>query len=190
MIAAGAVAGLVFVLIELTGSDVDRHAAQTLSVALAVVLFTAFGSVGIALAHWQRRFALFGTVTATLSLLALGATVVSVWNGGPSLFGFGFNGTSGTVGGITDLLAIASSATCVLFATVRPGEDVGTRLVRVVAIGALALFVGLTIVAIVDSLDISSRVYAIIATIYVVATVVLIALRLLPIGEEAPAPST
>jgi hypothetical protein len=190
MIAAGVVVGLVFVLVELTGSRIDTHAARTISTALAVVLFTVFGSVGVALAHWQRRFALFGAMTATLSLLAFGATVVSVWNGGPSLFGFGFNGTSGTVGGITDLLAIASSAACVLLATVRPGEDVGTQWVRFVAIGALALFIVLAILAIVDhSLGISVRVYAIVATVYLVATVVLLALRLLPAGEEAPAPS-
>jgi hypothetical protein len=184
-IAAGVVAGLVFVLVELTGSDIDTHAAQTLSTALAVVLFTVFGSAGVALAHWQRRLALFGAVTATLALLALGATVVSIWNGGPSLFGFGFNGTGGTVGGITDLLAIASSVACVLLATVRPGEDVGTRMVRLVAIGALALFIALAILAIVDhNLGIGVRVYAIVATVFVVATAVLLALRLLPAGEE------
>lgn len=186
VIATGMVAGLVFILVELTGSDIDKQASQTGGVALAVVLFTAFGSAGVALAHWQPRFALFGAVTATLSLLACGATIVSTWDNGPFLLGFGFSGTSGTVGGITDLLAIATSATCVLLATFRPSEDGGTRLVRAAAIGALALFVALAILAIVDDgVDIGARVYAIIATVYVVATAILLVLRLLP-TEPAP----
>jgi hypothetical protein len=190
VIAAGVVAAVVFILIELTGSDIDKQASQTLGIALAMVLFTVFGSTGVALAYWQPRFALFGAVTATLSVLAGGATIVSTWDSGPFLFGFGFNGTSGTIGGITDLLAIFASAACVLLATVRPGEDGGTRLVRVAAVGALTLFVALAILAIVDhSVDISGRVYAIIATVYVVATAVLLVLRLLPVREDLPAPS-
>lgn len=185
VIAAGVAVGVVFALIELTGSDIDKAAGQTLGTALVVILFTVLGSAGIALAHWQPRYALLGAVTATLSLLACGATVVSVWSGTPSLFGFGFDGTSGTIGGITDLLAIASSATCVLLATVRPGEDGGTRLVRLVAVGSLVLFVALAILAIVDhNIDIGPRVYAILATAYVVGTAVVLILRLLPTREE------
>jgi hypothetical protein len=191
VIAVGVVAGLIFVLIELTGQDINGQASQTISTALVMVLFAIFGSVGVALAHWQPRFALFGIATATLSLLAFGATVVSIWSGSPFLFGFlGPSDTSGTVGGITDLLAVTASATCVLLATFRPGEDGHTRLVRAIAIGALALFNTLAILAIVDqNVDIGARVYAIVATVYVVATAVLLILRLLPTGEEAPAPS-
>jgi hypothetical protein len=185
VIAGGVVVGVLFALIELTGSDIDKQASQTLGTAFALVLFTIFGSVGIALARWQPRFSLSGVVSATLSLLACGATVVSIWNNGFFLFGYGFSGTSGTVGGITVLLAIAASAACVLLATVRPGEDSRTQRVRVVAVGALALFVALAILAILDhSVDIGARVYAIIATVYVVATAVLLVLRLLPTGEE------
>jgi hypothetical protein len=191
VIAGGAIVGVVFALIELTGSDIDKAAGQTLGTALVVILFTVFGSAGVALAHWQPRYALLGAVTATLSLLACGATVVSIWGSTPSLFGFGFGGTSGTVGGITVLLAIASSATCVLLATVRPGEDGGTRLVRLVAVGSLALFVALAILAIVDrSIDIGPRVYAILATAYVVGTAVALILRLLPTREDLPAPNS
>ncbi len=190
VIAVGAIVGVVFALVELTGSDIDKTAGQTLGTALVVILFAVFGSAGVALAHWQPRYALLGAVTATLSLLACGATVVSVWGGTPSLLGFGFGGTSGTIGGITDLLAIASSATCVLLATVRPGEDGGTRLVRLVTVGSLALFVALAILAIVDrSIDIGPRVYAILATAYVVGTAVVLILRLLPSREDLPAPS-
>jgi uncharacterized membrane protein len=190
VIAIGVIAGLVFILIELTGADIDKQASQTITTALALVLFTAFGSVGVALAHWQPRYALFGAVTAILSLLAVGATVASIWSSGPSLLGFGFGGTGGTAGGITDILAIACSASCVLLATVRPGENGRNQMVRVVAIGALALFIALAILAIVDrGVDIGARVYAIIATVYVVADVILFILRLLPDGEDSPAPS-
>ncbi len=121
VIVGGAIAGVVFALIELTGSDIDKQVAQTGYTSLAVVLFTAFGSVGLALAHWQPRFALIGVVSSTLSLLAAGATVVSVWSGSSSL-GFGFSGSSGTVVGITIMLAIASSAACGLLATIRRGR--------------------------------------------------------------------
>jgi hypothetical protein len=182
------IAGVVFALIELTGSDIDTQAGQMIYTALAVVAFTAFGSVGVALAHWQPRFVLFGALTATLALLGGGATVVSLWNDGSFLFGFGFSGTSGTVGGITALLAISTSAICVLLATARPGEDGGTRLIRIAAGGALALLIGLAILAIVDhDIDIGARVYALLATVYVFATAVLLVLRLLPTREEVPA---
>ena len=187
VIAIGVIAGVVFALIELTGSDIDRQAGQTIYTALAVVIFTAFGSVGAALMHWQPRFALFGALTATLALLGGGATIVSLWNGG-SLF-FGLGGTSGTVVGITVLLAISASAICVLLATVRPGEDGGTRLVRIAAGGALALLIGLAILAIVDhGIDIGPRVYALLATVYLFATAILLVLRLLPTREEALTP--
>jgi len=189
VIAVGVIAGVVFALIELTGSDIDRQAAQTGYTALAVVLFTAFGSVGVALTRWQPRLALYGLVTATLSLLACGAIVATLWNGESSIFGFGFGGTSGTVGGVTVLLAITASAACVLLATVRPGEDGGTRLVRRAGIGALALFDALVILAVLDDgIDIGARVYAAVATVYLFATAILLVLRLLPTREEAPAP--
>jgi hypothetical protein len=188
VIAGGAVAGLAFILIELTGSDIDKQASQAIGTALALVLFTAFGSVGLALAHRQPRYALFGAVTAILSLLAVGATVASIWSSGPSLLGFGFGGTGGTAGGITDILAIACSASCVLLATARPGEDRGSRVARVVAVGALGLFIALVVLAIADrDVDIGARVYAIIATVYVVASAVLFILRLLPVDEDEPA---
>jgi hypothetical protein len=190
VIAVGAVAGLLFVLIALTGSDIDRDASRIGGLALAVVLFAILGSAGIALAHWQPRFALFGVISATLSLLAFGATAVLTWDGGPVLLGFGFGGTSGTVAGITDLLAITAAATCVSLATTRSGEDGGTRLVRVAAIGSLALLIALAILMIVDQdVEIGARVYAILATVYVAATAVLLALRLLPLTEVSPAAS-
>lgn len=186
VIAVGAVAGLLFILVDLTGSDIDRHASQVGAIALEMLLFTVFGSAGVALAHWQPRFALFGAVTATLSLLAFGATAVLTWDSAASLFGVGgFSGDSGTVAGITDLLAVSTAAICVLLGTTRFGEDGGTRLTRVAAIGSLALLVALAILQIlVHDVEIGARVYAIIATVYVAATAVLLILRLLPLAED------
>ena len=107
MIAAGTAAALLFILIDLTGSDIDRHASQVGGIALEMLLFTVFGFAGVALAYWQPRFALIGTTTATLALLGFGATAVLTWDGGPFLFGLAFAGDAGTVAGITVLLAIA-----------------------------------------------------------------------------------
>jgi hypothetical protein len=186
VIVAGTVAALLFILIDLTGSDIDRHASQVGGIALEMLLFTVFGFAGVALAYWQPRFALFGTTTATLALLAFGATAVLTWDGGPFLFGLGFAGDAGTVAGITDLLAIATSAICVLLATVRTGEDRGTKLVRVAAIGSLAFLLALAILQILDhDVEIGPRVYAILATAYVAATAVLLILRVLPLAEDS-----
>lgn len=186
VIAVGTVAMLLFVLIDLTGSDIDGHASQVGGIALAIVLFTVFGSAGVALAHWQPRFALFGAVTATLSLLAFGASAVLTWDSGPFLFGFGSGGDGETVGGITDLLAISTAAICVLLGTTRIGEDAGTKLVRVAAIGSLALLIALAILQIlVHDVEIGPRVYAILATVYIAATTVLLILRLLPLAEDS-----
>jgi hypothetical protein len=189
VIAVGVVAGLAFILIDLTGSDIDRHASQVGGVALAMLLFTVFGSAGVALAHWQPRFALFGAVTATLSLLAFGATAALAWESGGGLLGFGYGGAGGTASGITDLFAFSTAAICVLLATARPGEDGGTKLVRVAAIGSLALLIALAILEILaHDVTISVRIYAILATVYVIATTVLLVLRLLPVAEDSPAP--
>ncbi len=188
VIVAGVIAGVVFALVELMRSDIDRHAAQTGYTALAIVLFTVFGSAGVALAHWQPRFALFGAASATLSLLAAGATVVSVWSDNSySLFGFGFGGTSGTVGAVTILLAMTSSAACVLLATVRPGEEAGARLVRIAAVGALVLFDALVVLAILDDEHRHRpQGLAIVATVYAFGAAILLVLRLLPAREEHP----
>jgi hypothetical protein len=124
-------------------------------------------------------------MTATLSLLAFGATAVLTWDSGPFLFGFGSGGDGETVGGITVLLAISAAAICVLLGTARFGEDGGTKLVRVAAIGSLALLISLAILQIlVDEVEIGPRVYAILATVYVAATAVLLILRLLPLAAE------
>lgn len=185
VIAVGVVAALLFILIDLTGSDIDQHASQVGGIALEMLLFTVFGSAGVALAYWQPRFALFGAVTATLSLLAFGATAVLTWDSGPFLFGFGAGGDARNVAGITDLLAISTAAICVLLGTTRIGEDGGTKVVRVAAIGSLALLVALAILQIlVHDLDIGPRVYAIAATVYLAATAVLLTLRLLPLAED------
>jgi hypothetical protein len=186
VITVGAVAGLLFILIDLTGSDIDKHASQVAGIALAMLLFTVLGSAGVALSHWQPRFALFGAVTAILSLLGFGATAVLTWDSGPLLFGFGFSGTGGTAGGITDLLAFSTSAICVLLGTMRIGEDAGTKLVRVAATGSLALLIALAILQIlVDDVEIGARVYAILATVYAAATAVVLILRLLPLAEDS-----
>lgn len=186
VIAAGTVAALLFILIDLTGSDIDRHASQVGGIALEMLLFTVFGFAGVALAYWQPRFALIGTTTVTLALLGFGATAVLTWEGGPFLFGLAFAGDAGTVAGITDLLAIATSAICVLLATVRTGEDRGTQLVRVAAICSLAFLLALAILQILDhDVEIGPRVYAILATAYFAATAVLLILRVLPLAEDS-----
>ncbi len=186
VIAAGTVAALLFVLVDLTGSDIDAHASRVGSIALEMLLFTVLGSAGVALAHWQPRFALFGATTATLSLLAFGATAVLTWDSGSFLFGFGVGGEARNVAGITDLLAISTAAICVLLGTTRIGEDGGTKLVRVAAIGSLAILVALAILQIlVHDVEIGPRAYAIFATVYVAATAVLLTLRLLPLAEDS-----
>jgi energy-coupling factor transporter transmembrane protein EcfT len=185
VIAVGTVAALLFILIDLTGSDIDTRASQVGGIALEMLLFTVFGLAGVALAYWEPRFALLGTATATLALLAFGATAVLTWDRGSFLFGLGVGGDAATVAGITDLLAIATSAICVLLATVRTDEDGGTRLVRVAAISSLVLLVALAILQILDhDVDIGPRVYAILATAYVAATAILLILRALPLAED------
>jgi hypothetical protein len=190
VIAVGAVAALLFILIALTGSDIDNAASQVGGIAVEMLLFTVFGFAGVALAYWEPRFALLGTATATLALLAFGATAVLTWDRGSFLFGLGFGGDAATVAGITDLLAIATSAICVLLATVGTDEDGGTRLVRFAAISSLVLLVALAILQILDdNVDIGPRVYAILATAYVAATAVLLILRVLPLAEDSRTPS-
>ena len=186
VIAIGVALGLIVVVLELSGSN-GWHIAHLLNTAVAVVVFTALGSAGVALAYWQPRFAFFGLVAATLSLLAGGSTIALDWSGRPSFFGLSFDGTAGRVILVTHLLAISSAAACALLATVRTWEDNATRLVRAVAVGGLAVLVGLTILAVVDrGLDISLKLYAIAATVFVVATAVLLILRLLPDEAELP----
>jgi hypothetical protein len=187
---AGAIVGLVFVLTQLTGSDIDEQAARAGITAATLVLFTIFGSTGIALVHWQPRFALLGIVATTLALLAGGAIIALTWSDAPSFFFLFFDGTSGTVVAITEMLVLTSSAISVLLATTRPGEDGGTRLVRLTAIGSLTLLLALAILEILDrGVEIGPRVYAILATVFAIATVALLVLRLLPLAEDSPAPS-
>jgi hypothetical protein len=189
LIGAGVVVGLLFMLIALTGSDVDKESPQTMGTALTLLIFTILGSVGVALVRIQPRFTLLGMVTALLSLLSFGAIAVLIWSDS-SPFSFGFNGTSWKAAGITALLSFATASTSALLMTQRAEEGGRVLLVRQTGIGALALFVGLMILAIVDSaVDIGARVYAIIAVIYVIATVLSILLRLLPADEGSIPPS-
>jgi hypothetical protein len=179
----GAVAGLVFVLTQLTGADADLQIAQTLYTALVTLLFMVLGAVGVALARSHPRLSLLGVLTATLSLLAFGAFVASIWSndGFGFALGFGFPATSTKVAWITLLLAFAASAASALMLTTAYWEDGSVRMVGLAGVGALVLFVALAVLAIVDSsVDISSRAFAIIATVYVVAAATLLVLRLFP----------
>jgi hypothetical protein len=186
----GTVAVLVFVAVELTGSGADEHISQTAGTALATVIFTILGSVGVGFTRLQPRLALLGVVTGILSLLSFGAFVVSIWNQGIFGFGFGFGGTSAQVAWITLLLTFAGAAACALLATTRPEDEGGVRVTRLAGVAALAIFIGLGILEIViPSTDIGDRVYAYLATVYVVATALLLILRLLPVGEDSPASS-
>ena len=100
-------------------------------------------------------------------------------------------GTLGTVAGITDLLAIATSAICVLLATVRTGEDGGTKLVGSPRSARSHSCVALAILQILDhDVEIGPRVYAILATAYVAAAAVLLILRLLPAEDPRPTPAS
>jgi hypothetical protein len=75
----------------------------------------------------------------------------------------------------------------VLLGLVRPEDDRRTKLVRVAAVGALALLIVLAILTlVVTSIDLGPRVYAILATAYLVATTVLLVLRLLPAEADPP----
>lgn len=176
----GTVAVMAFVLVELTGSGADEHIAQAAGTAAGVALLTIIGLAGIGFARLQPRFALLGVVTAMLSLLTFGAVVVAIWNQG--IFGFGFGlAPSARVAWITILLTIAAAASCALLATTRPDDAGGVKVVRFAGVAALAIFIGLAILAIADpSVHIGDRVYAYLATVYVVASALLIFVRLLP----------
>jgi hypothetical protein len=182
----GAIAGLIFVLTQLTGTNADTQIAQTLYTVLATSFFMVLGSVGVALIRFRPRFSLLGAATATLSLLAFGAFVASIWSDGSFGFGFGFGGTSAKVAWITLLLAFATSAASALTLVVTDWGDNGFRIVGLAGIGALWLFVGLAILAIADSsVEISARAFAIIATVYVVAAAILLVLRLVDAFDAA-----
>jgi hypothetical protein len=184
-----AVATLVFILTQLTGGDSDLQLGRTLTTAYVMVIFTIMGTVGAALARSQPRFALLGVATAMLALLAFGALVASTWTSDHfGLFGFGFayGGTSAEVGDITLLLAVLAAAASALLLLRGAEEDGSSLLVALAGIGALVVVAGLGILAIVDSgVDVSERVYAIAATVYVVAGALLFLFRLLP--SERPA---
>jgi hypothetical protein len=180
----GTVAVLVFVAVELTGSGADEHISQTAATALATVIFTILGSVGVGFTRLQPRLALLGVVTGILSLLSFGAFVVSIWNQG--IFGFEIGGTSAQVAWITLLLTFAGAAACALLATTRPEDEGGVRVTRLAGVAALALFIGLGIFEVaVPSTDIGDKVYAYLATVYVVATALVLLVRLLPSQRAA-----
>jgi hypothetical protein len=180
----GTVAVLAFVAVELTGSGADEHISQTAGTALAMVLFTILGSVGVGFTRLQPRLALLGVATAMLSLLSFGAFVVAIWNQGVFGFGFGFSGAGAKVAWITLLLTFATAAACALLATVRPEDEGGVRVTRFAGAAALATFMGLGVLEIAaPSTDIGNRIYAYLATVYVVATALLLLVRLLPRRE-------
>src|SRR5215207_9754950 len=180
---AGAVAGLVFVLTQLTGSAVDESAARILYTAAALVIFSALGSVGIGLARLQPRYGMLGAASATIALLAFGATAVMAWTIDGLEYGFGGPGeTSIQVAWITALLALSTAAACgLILITGSPDEEDDVRFTRLAGLTALVLVVALAILPIVDSdIDIGPRVYAILATVYVIGAIVALILRLLP----------
>ena len=151
------------------------------------MLFTVFGSVGVALAHWQPRFALFGAVTTTLSLL-FGVTVVSSGTATPSCLDWvqrdqrhgRRNHRSAGDRQLGDLRVAGDGAA-------RRGRwDRAVPRRRDRRSGPLDRPGDTRIVD--HDVDIGSRVYAILATVYVVGTAVLLVLRLLPPAEDSCAP--
>jgi len=179
---AGAVAGLVFVLTQLTGSDVDENAGRTLYTAVALVVFSALGAVGIGLARLQPRYGMLGAASATLSLLAFGAITVLTWTIDGLGFGFGPGETAIQAAWITAMLAFTTAGACgLILMTGDPDEEDDVRFTRLAGLTALTLLVALGILSIVDSdIEIGSRVYAILATVYVIGAIVALILRLLP----------
>jgi catechol 2,3-dioxygenase-like lactoylglutathione lyase family enzyme len=192
LIATGALGGLVFVLTQLTGSDIDRAAAHVGYTAYAMVVFTLLGTVGAALATLRPRFALLGAVTTILSLLSFGALLVLAWRDGDILFGFGAGDrTNAKVLEITVLVASAGAFASALLLLTRRGDGAGTMLVAGAGIAAIAVLAILAILAAADSdVEIEPRPLAIIATVYVLAGALLFLLRLLPSGATVSAPST
>jgi hypothetical protein len=187
LIAVAAVAGTVFILTQLTGEE-DGVVGQTVGTAYALAVFTVLGAAGAALARTRPRFALLGVTTVMLSLLSFGALVVSIWKAGSFSVGVGGSESSAKVMEITVLLAVMTAASSAVLLMTRPGEGGTVLLVALVGVGALALILVLAILAIVDSsIEVSGRVFAIIATIYVLSGVLLFLLRLLPSDRPSQA---
>jgi hypothetical protein len=187
LIAVAAVAGTVFILTQLTGKE-DGVVGQTVGTAYALAIFTVLGAAGAALARTRPRFALLGVTTVMLSLLSFGALVVTIWKAGIFSPGLGGAESSAKVMEITVLLAVMTATSSAMLLMTRPGESGTVLLVGLAGVGALALIVVLAILAIVDSIiEVSGRVFAIIATVYVLSGVLLFLLRLLPSDRPSQA---
>lgn len=188
--AAGAVATVAAVLlcgmaivgiaIVLSTSDLEDTVARLTAVTALLILLSPMGLAGLVLSRRRPALAWFGYATVAIEFVAFAIIVREIW-GDNTFFLLGFS----KVSVIALFVAIACGQVCLLLAWARNGllvRTVGSASALVIAVLAT-----LGILEIVSQIDLSDRVYGVLAILYLLGVALL---PLLTLSDEPATDST
>ena len=165
LIAVLCVAALLAIVVIANGSELDETSAKLVGTAAAVAFFSLTGVAGSNLARRRPEIGLFGYLTALVSVVALTATTVGIWE---------WWETDWEPAGIAIVLAMASGHASVLLASVRDQDPDTVRLTRygvLLAIAVLTLMATIAISA--DGEEVSPQAAGIVTVLYLLGVLLL-----------------
>lgn len=172
-------AGLLLIMVILSGSELDETSGKGLGTAVAFAVYSLTAMAGVTLAARRPDAALFAYMVAGVSALAFLAATVAIWSE-PDSGGW-------ELPGILFVLALGGGHGALLLKGAREGDAEAVRAIRLlvlIAIAALCLMAAIEISA--HGSDMDPRLLGVTAVLYLLGTALLPLVR----RTSSPAPPT
>lgn len=173
VLCAAAVFGLVHVLGD---SDPGDAISKVATAALMLILFSPIGLAGVALAARRPRIAWFGYATTIVAFIAFVILTRQLWRNNNILYG----GDDWKLPGVAIFVSIACGQVSLLLAWARSGAL--AQWLGGVAAAAITVLATLGVLEILAEIEISDRIYGVLAILYLLPVALL---PLLTLGRGA-----
>lgn len=179
LIAILCAAALLLILTIMSGSEFDGTTGKAIWTAIACAFFGLTSMAGMSLAGRRPEIAMFGYLTAAISIAALAFLLGSIWF--ENLIDDDWN-----IVGDAIVLAVAGGHASLLLGSAREDDSDAVRLLRSATLAVLGLLAFLAVLEISsDGQDLNERLIGVIAVVYVLCTVLLPLVRRIS-PETAP----